>query len=79
MPVGAIVINPNNPERIAKVLDEIINNANMKNKFFIKIIFENGTIRKLVVFTSDGLPYKAMIELIKNEHVLNVGKNDIYI
>ena len=90
MPVGAMAINPNNPERISKVLDEIIENANMKNKYSVKLCFEKGKIskkinenpefRKFVVVTSDGLPYKAMIELIKNTHTCaECGKKLRYI
>ena len=72
MAVKALPINPNTPERIAKVLDDILSSANMENKFSVKIVFDgekvskefntNKDFRKFVVVTSDGLPYKAMIE-----------------
>ena len=90
MAVGAVVINPNTPERIAKVLDVIIESADMKNKFSVKIVLADGTVtkvfneneefRKFVVVTADGLPYKAMIELIKNVHTCaECGKRLRYI
>ena len=78
IPVGAMAINPNGAERISRVLDEIIECADMKNKFSVKLVLKDGKVtkvhdqnselRKFVVVTSDGLPYKAMIELIKNAH-----------
>ena len=73
-----MAINPNGAERISRVLDEIIECADMKNKFSVKLVLKDGKVtkvhdqnselRKFVVVTSDGLPYKAMIELIKNAH-----------
>ena len=90
MAVGAMAINPNSTDRIAKVLDEVIDSADMKNKFSVKIILdgdkvtkvfnENIEFRKFVVVTADGLPYKAMIELMKNAHTCAVcGKKLRYI
>ena len=90
MAVKALPINPNTPERIAKVLDDILSSANMENKFSVKIVFDgknvskelnrNKDFRKFVVVTSDGLPYKAMIELIKNVHTCAVcGKRLRYL
>ena len=35
MAVGALAVNPNTPDRIAKCLDEIIDAADMKNKFAV--------------------------------------------
>ena len=87
IPVGAIATNPNSPERIAVVLDEIIKQADMENKFSVKIILKDGTVtkvinensafRKFVVVTADDLPYKAMIDLIKKTPilVLHVGRD----
>ena len=76
--VGAIAVNPNTPERIARVLDEIIEAAGMKNEFAVKIVItgnsitknfvEDETFRKHIVVTADGLPYKIMIDLIENCH-----------
>ena len=76
--VGAIAVNPNTAERIAKVLDEIIDAADMKNKYSVKIVLSADTVtkvlntnpefRKFVMVTADGLPYKIIIDLIKNEH-----------
>ena len=82
MAVGAMAINPNSTDRIAKVLDEVIESADMKNKFSVKIILdgdkvtkvfnENIEFRKFGVVTADGLPYKAMIELRKNANTCAV-------
>ena len=76
--VGAIAVNPNTPERISKVLDEIIEAAGMKNQFSVKIILSGTSVtkafvpdesfRKHIVVTADGLPYKIMISLIENTH-----------
>ena len=76
--VGAIAVNPNKPDRVSKVLDTIIEAADMKNKFAVKIVLSGNTVkkiinpnedfRKFVVVTADGLPYKMMIDLIKNSH-----------
>ena len=79
MSVGAIAVNPNTMERIAKVLDSILESADMKNRFSVKIrlsandvskVFNiNQDFRKFVMVTADGLPYKVMIDLIKNSHI----------
>ena len=63
--VGAIAVNPNTVERIAKVLDEIIEAADMKNKFSVKIVLTANNVtkvfnpykefRKHVVVTADCL------------------------
>ena len=76
--VGAIAVNPNTPERIARVLDEIIEAAGMKNEFSVKLVVtgkritknfvEDESFRKHIVVTADGLPYKIMIDLIENCH-----------
>ena len=90
MAVKAMAINPNTPERILRVLDDIIMSADMENKFSVKIVFDgdkvskvynsNKEYRKFVVVTSDGLPYKAMIELIKNVHTCAIcGKRLRYL
>ena len=51
----------------------------MKEKIH-KIVSENDSHRKFVVVTCDGLPYKALIELIKNVHTCAVcGKRLRYI
>ena len=76
--VGAAAINPNKKERLSKVLDIILENAGIKNKYSVKLVFSgdnvtkilnsDDTYRKFVVVTADGLPYKALIELIKDVH-----------
>ena len=76
--VGAIAVNPNTSERISKVLDETLEAANMKNTYSVKIVLsgnkvtkvfdEDQNTRKFIVVTADGLPYKIMMDLIKNEH-----------
>ena len=78
MAVGAIAINPNTYERISYVLEEIQKAANIHRKPAYKLVFEEGKIvkrqintnedRKFVIVTSDGLPYKIMIQIIKNTH-----------
>ena len=78
MAVKALEVNPNTPDRVAKVLDDIIASADMRNRYSVNLVFEGGKVtkvckeskqyRKFVVVTCDGLPYKAMIELIKNVH-----------
>ena len=90
MAVGAMAVNPNTPARIAKVLDGILLVADMKNKYAVKIILGENTIekkvntsdecRKLIVVIADGLPYKLMIDLIKNVHVCaTCGKKTSYL
>ena len=90
MAVKALEVNPNTPDRVAKVLDDIIASADMGNKYSVKIVFEGDKVtkvcneskqfRKFVVVTCDGLPYKAMIELIKNVHTCaNCGKKLRYL
>ena len=77
--VGDLDVNPNTPERIAKVLNKILEASDIKNKYPVKIkLSEDGIItkdydyneefRKFVVVTADGLPYKIMIDLLKNRH-----------
>ena len=76
--VGAVAINPNCKKRIALVLDEIIEAAGMKNKHSVKLKFtekevikifnEDPELRKFLLVTADGLPYKVIIDLIKNVH-----------
>ena len=76
--VGAIAVNPNTPERISKVLDEIIEAAGMRNKYAVKLVLSDNNVtksvvddesfRKHIVVTADGLPYKIMIDLIENTH-----------
>ena len=73
--VGAFPVNPNTPERICKVLGTIIEAAGRKNQFSVKIIFSeqnvkkvflhDDTLRKHIVVTADGLPYKIMISFIE--------------
>ena len=57
----------------------------MKNKYDVKIVVSKNNVEKVlnedeivwkfVVVTADGLPYKAMIESIKNVHTCgNCGK-----
>ena len=69
--IGAIAVNPNLQDRVARVLDEIIIAAEMNNIFGVKLVFDGETVikevsddgdsRKFIVVTADGLPYKAMI------------------
>ena len=49
MAVGAMAINPNSTDRIAKVLDEVIESADMKNKFTVKIILNGDKVMKVHV------------------------------
>ena len=88
--VGAIAVNPNTTDRIQKVLDEILDAAGMKNTYAVKIVItansvikvynSNPDFRKHIVVTADGLPYKVMIELIKNVHTCVVcGKKLVHI
>ena len=88
--VGASDVNPNKPDRIARIFDELLESAGMKNKFSVKIIL-NGTsvkkesivdesFRKHIVVTADGLPYKIMISLIANTHTCAMcGKRLVHI
>ena len=75
---------------IQKVLDEILDAAGMKNTYAVKIVItansvikvynSNPDFRKHIVVTADGLPYKVMIELIKNVHTCVVcGKKLVHI
>ena len=76
--VGALAINPNKKDRIAKVLDAILEAADMKNKFSVKLVLTAKKVtkvfnddpeqRKFIVISADGLPYKVLIDLIKNAH-----------
>ena len=76
--MGALPINPNTPERIMKVLDKILEAARMKNIFVVKLVLcedsvkkvfnDDPEVRKHIVVTADGLPYKMMIDVIKNHH-----------
>ena len=88
--VGASAVNPNKKERLSKVLDEIIEVAGMKNKFSVKLVLSENTVtkvinsdpefRKFVVVSADGLPYKALIELIKDTHTCAIcGKKFDYL
>ena len=88
--VGALDVNPNTPERIAKVLDKILEASDIKNKYPVKIELseagitkvydENEEFRKFVVVTADGLPYKIMIDLLKNRHTCaTCGKKILFL
>ena len=76
--VGAIAVNPNKRDRIALVLDTIIEAAGMKNNYPVKLVFsdkkvskilnDDPEVRKFVVVSADGLPYKVLIDLIRNAH-----------
>ena len=90
MAVGALAVNPNTPDRIARCLDEVIDAADMKNKFSVKIVLNANSVekvfntnmdfRKFVVVTADGLPYKMIIDLIKNRHTCAIcGKRLNYL
>ena len=90
MAVKALEINPNTPDRVSKVLDDIIASSDMENKFSVKIVFKGNKVekvintckesRKFVVVTCDGLPYKALIELIRNVHTCAIcGKKQRYL
>ena len=64
MAVKALEINPNTPDRVSKVLDDIIASSDMENKFSVKIVFKGNKVekvintckesRKFVVVTCDG-------------------------
>ena len=47
MAVGAMAINPNSTDRIAKVLDEVIESADMINKFSVKIKSQKFSMKTL--------------------------------
>ena len=74
--VGAVSVNPNDASRLRKVLDEILDASEMRNKFFTKLVIRGEEIvkvvntdkseRKWIMVTANGLPYKILIELIKN-------------
>ena len=76
--VGAIDINPNTRERVSKVLDHLIEKAELKNKFPIKLRFsdkkvekivnDDPNLRKFILVTVDGLPYKILLDIIRNFH-----------
>ena len=76
--VGAIAVHPNTKERIAKVLDKILEAAGMKNNFSVKLVLSEKKVekvfnddpefRKFVLVSADGLPCKVLIDLIKNAH-----------
>ena len=62
----------------------------MKNKFSVKLVLSDNTVtkiinsdpefRKFVVVSADGLPYKALIELIKDTHTCAIcGKKFEYL
>ena len=77
-PVGAIPVNPNTKDRLVKVLDETLEAAGMTNTYSVKIVISENNVkkvfdkdgkgRKFIVVTSDGLPYKIIMDMIKNEH-----------
>ena len=64
-PARAYQVNPNTTERIKVVLDNILENSELKNNFCVKLKVSDGKIekilspdteeRKFVVVTSDGL------------------------
>jgi hypothetical protein len=45
--VGATAVNPNTKDRIAKVLDEILEAADMKNNYSVKIIVSANNVTKV--------------------------------
>ena len=61
--VGAIALNPNTQERIGKVLDEILEAAQIQNKFCVKLVLyvtcgkkvfnKNKYLRTFIVVTSE--------------------------
>ena len=88
--VGATAVNPNKPDRIAKVFDEIIEAAGMTNQCSVKLVLDETSVRKEfvqdksfrkhIVVTADGLPYKIMISLIENTHTCaTCGKRLVHI
>ena len=90
MAVKATAVNPNTSERIAKVLDDIIEEAEMKNKYSVKIVVRDNKVtkvlntnkefRKHILVTADGLPYKIMIDLIENVHMcVQCGKKLLHL
>ena len=87
MAVGALGVNPNTYERISYVLEEIQKAANINMNPAYKLVFQDDKIikvelntnkdRKFVTVTSDGLPYKVMIQIIKNTHTCITCKKDL--
>jgi hypothetical protein len=56
--VGAIAVNPNCKERIASVLDAIIEAAGMKNKHYVKLKFtEKKSSKSVMKIQSQGSSY----------------------
>ena len=74
--LGAIDINPNNTERIRKVLDHIKKKTGMDKHYsvelivegqhILKVVIDNGDRRSWILLTCDGLPMKSLIKLIEN-------------
>ena len=88
--MGAIGVNPNTSKRVTKVLDDILEKADMKNKYSCKLVIENEDIRKEIVgndgerswllVTVDGVPYRQLISIIKNHHqCVQCGKKIKYL
>ena len=82
--MGALPINPNSLNRIRHILDHIKKECGMHKKFSVKIKVEGETIAKEVIesenrswvlLTTDGLPYKHIVDLICNHFTcLKCGK-----
>ena len=81
--VGAFQINPNNEERIKEVLNRILEHCGLRNNFSVKLVINNGNvveklmnddpdIRRLIVVTVDGLPYKTLISILQNSYICAV-------
>ena len=74
--MGAIPVNPNNVQRIKKVLDDIKSKTGLdkyysvelriENDKLIKILIQNPETRSWILLSCDGLPMKSLIQLIEN-------------
>ena len=53
--VGATAVNPNTKERIAKVLDEILEAAGLKNHYSVKIIVSANNVTQFLCGTVQNL------------------------
>ena len=87
--MGAVPINPNRPDRIENVLENIQKQCDMFRKFSTKLLFKNdGTVqtiqlnddsmcRKFIVVTVDGLPFKQLIRLINDVFICAVCDEEV--
>ena len=94
IPIGAMEVNPNTSERIKKVLDELLESVGLQNNYPVRLKFEDGKVtkilnmeeqsRKWTMCTVDGLPFKELIDILKDnfkcaicgfkaEHIANLN------